>query len=194
MMQTGDFMSQSQASTYRPEESLVDSLYSSVRSPLTSDSFSSSHPVHKQRHEAALNISLHELESLPQSKLLTLCAEMEQIIQEDNAELVNELAIRDEQDYEKEVKNKFITLFVGIQDKRRKILNEKARRNPNYDSLTQSQLVAATIPYDKMQSPTVPMLEALNKILQAINDDSPQVPALLTDYILTVVCPSTMPK
>jgi hypothetical protein len=30
----------------------------------------------------------------------------------------------------------------------------------------------------------------LVKILKAINEDSPAVPALLTDYILKVLCPS----
>ena len=33
-------------------------------------------------------------------------------------------------------------------------------------------------------------LQVLVKILKAINEDSPAVPALLTDYILKVLCPS----
>ena len=32
--------------------------------------------------------------------------------------------------------------------------------------------------------------QVLIKILRAINDDSPQVPSLLTDYILKVLCPN----
>uniref|UniRef100_A0A915L6M5 Uncharacterized protein n=1 Tax=Romanomermis culicivorax TaxID=13658 RepID=A0A915L6M5_ROMCU len=34
-------------------------------------------------------------------------------------------------------------------------------------------------------------LQALIKILRAINDNNPDVPTILTDYILNVLCPST---
>ncbi|CAF4592200.1 unnamed protein product, partial [Rotaria sp. Silwood1] len=47
------------------------------------------------------------------------------------------------------------------------------------------------IPFDR-DHPTylsVEHLENLNKILYAINEDSAQVPDLLTNYILKVLCP-----
>ena len=34
------------------------------------------------------------------------------------------------------------------------------------------------------------LLQVLVKILKSINEDSPAVPALLTDYILKVLCPT----
>lgn len=54
---------------------------------------------------------------------------MEELIQAYNMDLVNELAHRDELEYEKEVKNKFITLLVNIQEQRRKILGESKRKS-----------------------------------------------------------------
>ena len=33
-------------------------------------------------------------------------------------------------------------------------------------------------------------LQVLVKILKSINEDSPAVPALLTDYILKILCPT----
>jgi hypothetical protein len=36
----------------------------------------------------------------------------------------------------------------------------------------------------------IPRLQILIKILRAIDEDSPQVPPLLTDYILKVLCPN----
>uniref|UniRef100_A0A914CAI3 Fasciculation and elongation protein zeta-2 n=2 Tax=Acrobeloides nanus TaxID=290746 RepID=A0A914CAI3_9BILA len=186
IMQTGDLI-RSMTTTDRTIES-VDSMYSSMRSP-----YESSHAEvdMKLKSNAALDVTPEELSSLPQSKLLTLFSEMEQLIQLYNAELVTELAHRDELEYEKEVKNKFITLLVQIQDKRRKYQNERKKKSIKLDISQMPQYMTASIPFeDNLRMLDVPMLEALIKILQAINEDSPQVPSLLTDYILTVVCPS----
>lgn len=79
-----------------------------------------------------------ELKSLPQSKLLALTSEMDQIIQAYNMDLVNELALRDELEYEKEVKNKFITLLVNIQDQRRKGQTEKKRLSKSFAKFTET--------------------------------------------------------
>lgn len=65
--------------------------------------------------QVALSVSCEELQSLSQSKLLALQAEMEQLIQMLNGDLVQELARREELDYEKEVKNRFITMLVQLQ-------------------------------------------------------------------------------
>jgi hypothetical protein len=58
---------------------------------------------------------------------MALASEMETLIQVYNMDLVNELAHRDELEYEKEVKNRFITLLVNIQDQRRKLQGEKKK-------------------------------------------------------------------
>ncbi len=77
-----------------------------------------------------------------------------------------------------------------LQSKRRQHLAEgghRTRRDPRdpYKYLT------TVIPYQPERgAPPVQTLQVLVKILKAINEDSPAVPALLTDYILKVLCPS----
>jgi FEZ-like protein len=105
--------------------------------------------------------------------------------------------VRDELEYEKELKNTFISLLLSIQSRRRQCLASsggagageasKGGRTPAgpYKYLT------TVIPYQPEKgSPCLQTLQVLVKILKAINEDSPAVPALLTDYILKVLCPS----
>ncbi|KAI6242056.1 Unc-76 [Aphelenchoides fujianensis] len=188
MMQTCDLMRS--MTTDRTVES-VDSMYSSMRSPFTA---SQADAELKLKHYEACSMTADELNALPQSKLLALSAEMEQMILTLNTELVAELARRDELEYEKEVKNKFITLLVNIQDQRRKFNAERKKKGiaKALDLSTMPQFMTATIPFDETRrSVSVVTLESLIKILEAINVNDKQVPTLLTDYILTVVCPST---
>jgi len=186
IMQTCDLMHS--VTTDRTIES-VDSMYSSMKSPFTSSQQTESE--YKMKQNMALNVTAEELSTFPQGKLLTLMAEIEQIIMVYNSELVNELAHRDELVYEKEVKNRFVTLLVNIQDQRRKNQNKKKKLLGKLDG-SSSQALTASIPFDEQSAILdVPTLESLIKILEAINEDSPQVPNLLTDYILNVVCPST---
>ena len=53
--------------------------------------------------------------------------EMEMLIQELSETLINELALRDELEYEKELKNSFISLLLAVQNKRRQFHVEKKR-------------------------------------------------------------------
>ncbi|KAI1720763.1 FEZ-like protein domain-containing protein [Ditylenchus destructor] len=189
MMQACDFLRSS--STDKTIES-VDSMYSSMKSPFTSSS--QAETEFKLKHNAAMSVTKEELKSLPQSKLLALTSEMDQIIQAYNMDLVNELALRDELEYEKEVKNKFITLLVNIQDQRRKGQTEKKRLSKSFAKFTEtsSPVTNVSIPFDETQNNLhISTLESLIKILEAIKEDNPQLPNLLTEYILTVVCPST---
>ncbi|KAI6237187.1 Unc-76 [Aphelenchoides besseyi] len=188
MMQTCDLIRS--MTTDRTVES-VDSMYSSMRSPFTA---SQADNDLKLKHYEAISLSAEELTALPQSKLLALSNEMEQLILNHNSELVAELARRDELEYEKEVKNKFITLLVNIQDQRRKFHAERKKKGISkaVDISQLPQYITATIPFDETRrTVSVVTLESLIKILEAINENNPQVPTLLTNYILTVVCPST---
>ncbi|KRY72100.1 Fasciculation and elongation protein zeta-2 [Trichinella pseudospiralis] len=113
-----------------------------------------------------------------------------------NNKEIQELALRDELEYEKELKNTFISLLLGIQQKRRQWFNECKRKNSkNGVSVTlpegyQPQYLTACIPYRENQPvPDNATFQALIKILKAVNDDSPTVPNLLTNYILNVFCP-----
>lgn len=121
--------------------------------------------------------------------------------------LIHELALRDELEFDKETKNTFISLLMSIQEKRRLLncenlstsqysnrssnaVKKKHRRSMiNLDS-TKSTHLTTIIPYNNEVNYTVQHLQILNKLLKAIDEDSHQVPELLTNYILKVVCPT----
>lgn len=53
--------------------------------------------------------------------------ELEVLIREFSETLISELALRDELEYEKELKNTFISLLLAVQNKRRQYHVEKKR-------------------------------------------------------------------
>uniref|UniRef100_A0A1I7ZIE0 Fasciculation and elongation protein zeta-2-like n=1 Tax=Steinernema glaseri TaxID=37863 RepID=A0A1I7ZIE0_9BILA len=188
MLQSCDFTGSMM--TDRTMES-VDSMYSSMRSP-----YPASNPENPEskmmKQAAALTASPEKLESLSVSALVSLQAEMEQLIRVYNESLVEQLAHRDELDFEKELKNTFISQLLSLQNRKRQFQNERKRKGLKIDQNNLPQFMTASIPYDD----TIPMvdnatLQLLIKILKAIDEDSSSVPSMLTDYILTVVCPST---
>uniref|UniRef100_A0A914HL67 Uncharacterized protein n=1 Tax=Globodera rostochiensis TaxID=31243 RepID=A0A914HL67_GLORO len=191
ILQAGDLMNHSLA-TNRTIES-VDSMYSSMRSPNVYSDIEAE--LKSKEGGEGINVSVEEMNSFAQSKLITIVSEMEQIIQLYNEELVRELARKDELEYEKEVRNKFITLLVAVQERRRKLAG--AGKKQSFKLLasemanTNDNPGAVSIPFDDSQEgPNISALEWLVKILQAMTDDSVQLPTLLTEYILNVVCPS----
>lgn len=60
-------------------------------------------------------------------QLNELYMEMEVLIREFSETLISELALRDELEYEKELKNTFISLLLAVQNKRRQFHVEKKR-------------------------------------------------------------------
>lgn len=144
--------------------------------------------------KAAVDAPLYEekLRSLTLSQLNELYIELEVMIKELSETLIQELALRDELEYEKELKNTFISLLLSVQNKRRQYNMEKKKKakltGPNG---IEPKYLTTVIPYHMgMGPPSVQTLQILIKILQAINEDSPTVPTLLTDYILKVICPT----
>lgn len=61
------------------------------------------------------------------SQLNELLMEMENIIRELSETLISELALRDEYEYEKEMKNSFISLLLAVQNRRRQFHIEKKK-------------------------------------------------------------------
>lgn len=57
--------------------------------------------------------------------------ELEVLIREFSETLISELALRDELEYEKELKNTFISLLLAVQNKRRQYHVEKKRSAKN---------------------------------------------------------------
>lgn len=60
-----------------------------------------------------------ELKQLTSSQLTELLGEMESLVGALSETLIAELALRDELEYEKELKNQFISLLLAVQNRRR---------------------------------------------------------------------------
>ncbi|KAM7420464.1 hypothetical protein PAMA_014943 [Pampus argenteus] len=126
--------------------------------------------------------------------------ETESAIRRFSEELVQQLALRDELDYEKEVKNSFISALIDVQNrqkehrellKKKKKLKGGAGTSQGLAEKTLGSYLTTVIPYEKKgHPPSLEDLHILTKILQAMRDDSDKVPSLLTDYILKVLCPT----
>ncbi|XP_034238216.1 fasciculation and elongation protein zeta-2 isoform X2 [Thrips palmi] len=137
-----------------------------------------------------------KLKTLSVSQLNELYLELEVLIRDFSETLIHELALRDELEEEKELKNSFISLLLAVQNRRRQHHVDKKRNSRNngvgrLPSSAESKYLTTVIPYHMGGGPpTGQALQFLIKILKAINEDSPTVPALLTDYILKVLCPT----
>lgn len=129
-----------------------------------------------------------KLEDLGVQELSQLLTDVETLVRDLSEELVKDLGTRDELEYEKELKNTFISLLLSIQSKRRQ--NNIDSGGPKKKDRRDSKYLTTVIPYNAERGcPPLPTLQVLVKILKSINEDSPAVPALLTDYILKVLVP-----
>lgn len=68
-----------------------------------------------------------ELKTLSVCQLNDLYLELELLIRDYSETLIAELALRDELEYEKELKNSFISLLLAVQNRRRQHHVEKKR-------------------------------------------------------------------
>ncbi|XP_060530283.1 fasciculation and elongation protein zeta-2 [Cylas formicarius] len=150
-----------------------------------------------EKAKEVLSSPLYEdkLRDLSLSQLNELFLELEVLIREFSETLIAELAFRDELEYEKELKNTFISLLLAVQNKRRQFHVERKRNSKGNSARTPGapdpKYLTTVIPYHIDNGPPDNQtLQILIKILKAINEDSPTVPTLLTDYILKVICPT----
>ncbi|XP_078261458.1 fasciculation and elongation protein zeta-2-like isoform X3 [Rhinoraja longicauda] len=138
---------------------------------------------------------------LPMAELNELLEEIETAIKDFSEELIQQLALRDELEFEKEVKNSFISILIEVQNKQKEhketMKKKKKQKNgsPQNGKQEKSHMpgtyLTTVIPYEKKAGPpSVEDLQILTKILQAMKEDSERVPTLLTDYILKVLCPT----
>ncbi|XP_050300504.1 fasciculation and elongation protein zeta-2 [Anthonomus grandis grandis] len=159
------------------------------------DPFDNSEVMEKAKEVLASPLYEDKLRDLSLSQLNELFLELEVLIREFSETLISELALRDELEYEKELKNTFISLLLAVQNKRRQYHVEKKRSSKGSAVRTPNGLdpkyLTTVIPYHiDNGTPDNQTLQILIKILKAINEDSPTVPTLLTDYILKVICPT----
>uniref|UniRef100_A0A671S8J7 Fasciculation and elongation protein zeta-2-like n=1 Tax=Sinocyclocheilus anshuiensis TaxID=1608454 RepID=A0A671S8J7_9TELE len=115
--------------------------------------------------------------------------DVETAIRSYSEELIQQLAIRDELEFEKEVKNSFIAVLIDVQN-RQKVHREMLKKKRKVKSASASErlpssYVTTVIPYERKDGPpSLQDLQIFTKILEAMRDDSDKVPSLLTDYIL----------
>ncbi|KAF2346665.1 Fasciculation and elongation protein zeta FEZ [Trinorchestia longiramus] len=132
-----------------------------------------------------------KLSKLSVPQLNECLMELEAVISQYSETLISQLALRDELEFQKELKNTFISLLLQVQNKRRSFNVDKKNVKKTGINGAGPKYLTTVIPYDVGHGPPDNQsLQILNKILTAINEDSPTVPALLTDYILKVLCPS----
>lgn len=135
------------------------------------------------------------------TELNELLEEIESAIKDYSEELVQHLALRDELEFEKEVKNSFISVLIEVQNKqkehkenvkkKKKLKSNSAQNGKQERSHLPGTYLTTVIPYEKKNTPpSVEDLQILTKILRAMKEDSERVPTLLTDYILKVLCPT----
>ncbi|KAL3052648.1 fasciculation and elongation protein zeta-2 isoform X3 [Pseudochaenichthys georgianus] len=173
-------------------------------SPSQSDLSMLSQDFHCLKRSGSNTSYEDRLRQLSVSELTETLEEVETAIRRYSEELIQALALRDELDYEKEVKNSFISLLIDVQNRQkehRDLLRKKKKIRSTTTTGPNGRRTASThipgtylttvIPYEKKAgSPAVDDLQILTKILHAMRDDSEKVPALLTDYILKVLCPT----
>merc|ERR1719481_497161 len=136
-----------------------------------------------------------KLEELNVGELTQILSDIEVLVRELSEELVTDLGLRDELEFEKELKNNFISLLLSIQSKRRQHNVDGgtagATRGQRRKDARDMKYLTTVIPYNAEKGcPPLSTLQVLVKILKSINEDSPAVPALLTDYILKILCPT----
>ncbi|KAJ1152940.1 hypothetical protein NDU88_005713 [Pleurodeles waltl] len=160
-----------------------------------------SQEVQTLKRTSASNSYEEKVKRLSVAELNELLEEIETTIKDYSEELVQELALRDELEYEKEVKNSFISVLIEVQNKQKehKESAKKKKKLKNASPVSGRQershmpgtYLTTVIPYEKKNGPpSVEDLQILTKILHAMKEDSEKVPTLLTDYILKVLCPT----
>lgn len=149
-------------------------------------------PPHSVRSSTFIGQALQgrTLEELSVAELTQIYSDIEILVRDLSEELVTDLGSRDELEFEKELKNNFISLLLSIQSKRRQHSVDSGQSRRRKDG-SQYKYLTTVIPYNPEKGcPPLQTLQVLVKILKSINEDSPAVPALLTDYILKVLCPT----
>uniref|UniRef100_A0A8C1KB57 Fasciculation and elongation protein zeta-2-like n=1 Tax=Cyprinus carpio TaxID=7962 RepID=A0A8C1KB57_CYPCA len=150
--------------------------------------------LHVLTHSTSSSSYEERLRGLCVSELLERLEEVERQIRGFSEELIDQLAVREELDYEKEVKNTFISALIDVQNRQkehRELLKKKRKiKATGGDQISNRSHVPGTylttvIPYDRSSGAlSVEDLQILTKILHAMREDSDTVPALLTNYIL----------
>ncbi|XP_061756733.1 fasciculation and elongation protein zeta-2 isoform X3 [Nerophis ophidion] len=178
-------------------------------SPSQSDLSMLSTDVHGLKRSGSDTSYEDRLRQLSVSELTETLEEVETAIGSYSEELIQALALRDELEYEKEVKNSFISLLIDVQNrqkehrellrKKKKIRSTTSTTGANGQRTTSTHVhgtyLTTVIPYEKkMGSPSVEDLQILSKILHAMREDSEKVPASSQTTFSKFFVPRKSPK
>ena len=93
---------------------------------------------------------LSELKDMSVNELNDSLMELETVIQNYSETLISQLALRDELEYEKELKNTFISLLLQVQGKRRNVTTDRKKGS---QSTSDAKYLTTVIPYDVGHGP-----------------------------------------
>ncbi|KAJ3607280.1 hypothetical protein NHX12_026791 [Muraenolepis orangiensis] len=140
-----------------PEEDGSSGTYQSDLSTL-------SHDLHTLKHSQSNSSYKDRLRQLPVCELTETLEEVENAIRRYSEELIQALALRDELDYEKEVKNSFISLLIDVQNRQkeqRELLRKRRKVRTTTTTGPNGQRTASThVPG------TLLTLEGLSTVIQ----------------------------
>ncbi|XP_067941854.1 fasciculation and elongation protein zeta-2-like isoform X2 [Watersipora subatra] len=158
---------------------------------LTSAESDSLHFKDMQPSIERVNLS-EEVQQLSVRQLNDMVEELKTEINVQSEILASQYASGDEMSIEKELKNTFISLCHEVKKKQKPHGSKDKRRSNITETATSASGTKYVIPYQLTQMPpSNDLLRVYIRILKAIHDDQPNVPAMLTEYILKVVCPTS---
>lgn len=178
-----------------------------VNSPTTVDDVGYYNESELKRMSVSSEEDGRRATNLKQMSFAELNAELSQIentVKKLSQELLNELDLRDELKYINETRNALISKILEVQYKQEQFYknNEQFNNQKKFGKLTKSFSSTATskvtsgrflttvIPLQQPSVPNIEIMHVLIKILNAMKDDSDEVPGLLTTYILKVLVPA----
>ncbi|KAL8619868.1 hypothetical protein ACOMHN_025954 [Nucella lapillus] len=146
----------------------------------------------------------HELKKLTCRELRGVGEQYQQTLKALGEVLATEQTLQDTLDYDQHLNNSFIALLLAIHKKLRDSTTAHHKKKkkfrghahglkdlPEQEGEEGSSFLTTKIPYLPQDGPpSSEQLQIYIKILEAISKDSSTVPALLTDYILKVLCPA----
>ncbi|ELW71247.1 Fasciculation and elongation protein zeta-2 [Tupaia chinensis] len=158
-------------------------------------------PLFTCRSEVQYNSYNERVKRLSGSELNEQLEEIETTIKEYLKELVQQWALQNELEFEKQVKNSFISVLSEVQNKqkehketaktKKKLENGGSQNGKNKRSHMPGTYLTTVIFYEKKNGPpSVEDLQILTNILHAMKEESEKVSSLFVDYILKVLCPT----
>uniref|UniRef100_A0A8C6UEI4 Fasciculation and elongation protein zeta 1 (zygin I) n=1 Tax=Neogobius melanostomus TaxID=47308 RepID=A0A8C6UEI4_9GOBI len=116
--------------------------------------------IRQLSHASNNNCSYEGLSLMPNSVLAELLERIEAAIRDYSEELVRQLARREELEFEKEVKNTFITLLMEVQNRQKEQRDSSKRRRRDKALSLQATSTTGTMPVKRFS------MEGLSNILQ----------------------------